>query len=282
MTADLHCHTTVSDGSDSPLFVMKLAQRMGLSTLAITDHDYYAGAYGADRMGQSCGIRVINGVECSCRDVVRGNKVHLLCYNPKYPEALEPVLQKARQARTEAVGEMIAKVSRRYPITEEMVMDGVGEGGCCFKQHIMLALMKAGYTREIFGPLFHELFSSRGGSCFVPIIHNDMMDTMRYLKESGGVIVLAHPSVYGSIASLGDLLEAGIHGVELHHPRNKPQDIALLQRTAAERGLLTTGGTDFHGCFSEADRLLPLGSYGADETEVAALLATSEALWHRN
>ena len=182
MTADLHCHTTVSDGSDSPRFVMQLAKRMGLSAVAITDHDYFAGTYSADRMGESIGVRVINGVECSCRDTVRGNKVHLLCYNPKYPDALEPVLQKARQARNEAVREMIARVSRLYPITEDAVMDGVGENGDCFKQHIMLALMKAGYAKEIFCPLFRQLFSAKGGSCFVPIAHNDMMDTVRYLK----------------------------------------------------------------------------------------------------
>ena len=279
MAADLHCHTTMSDGSDSPEFVVRLAKQTGLSALAITDHDYYAGSYRADLLGERHGVRVINGVECSCRDPQRGHKVHILCYNCKYPEALEPMLQKTAQARMEAARQMIAMTAALYPITEEMVMDGVGESGFCGKQHIMLALMKAGCVREMFGDLFHQLFDEKNGRCVVPIRHNDVFDTMKYLHESGGVIVMAHPSVYGSIASLADLIKAGLHGVEINHPRNKPEDIAVLRQAAAEHHLITTGGTDFHGYFVENRRFSPLGACTADDDQLQALLETSERLW---
>ncbi len=279
MSADLHCHTAMSDGSDSPEFVIRLAKEIGLQSLSITDHDCYSGSYGADRIGRKFGVQVINGVECSCRDVGRGHKVHILCYNCKYPDAIDYILQKANKARAEASREMISKVSKLYPITEEMVMDGVGSGGFCGKQHIMLALMKAGFAGEIFGPLFKELFSSNGGSCFVPINHNDVFETMDYLRQSGGVIVMAHPSVYGSIASLEDLIKAGIHGVEINHPRNKPQDIAVLRQAAEQHNLLVTGGTDFHGYFSEHDRLKVLGSYTTDDEQLEKLLEKSAELW---
>ena len=279
MAADLHCHTTMSDGSDTPEFVVHLAKTRGLSALAITDHDYYAGSYHADELGKPYGFRVINGVECSCRDVSRGHKVHILCYNCRHPDAVEHVLQKANRARADAARQMIAKVAKLYPITEEMVMDGVGEGRFCGKQHIMLALMKAGYASEMFGDLFRELFHSRTGRCCVPVLHNDMLDTMDCLRQSGGVIVMAHPSVYGSIASLEDLIKAGIHGVEISHPCNKPEDVAVLRQAAAAHGLLTTGGTDFHGYFAERSRLLPLGSYTATDDELNCLLERSAQLW---
>ena len=281
MAADLHCHTTMSDGSDTPEFVVRLAKNIGLSALAITDHDCYGGSFGAARLGEKIGIRVIEGVECSCRDVGRGHKVHILCYNCRYPEAIEAVLQKANQARAKAAAEMIHKVSKLYPITEEMVMDGAGQGGFIGKQHIMLALMKAGCADEMFGDLFKALFSAKHGSCFVPIQHNDMLETVDVLHQSGGVIVLAHPSVYGSIASLEDLIKVGIHGVEINHPRNKPQDIAVLQEAVNRHGLLVTGGTDFHGYFAERNRFSPLGQYTASDEQLERLLEKSAALWQR-
>lgn len=281
MAADLHCHTTMSDGSDSPEFVMRLAKNVGLSALAITDHDYYAGSYGADRLGEKLGIRVINGVECSCRDVGRGHKVHILCYNCQYPDAIEYLLQKTHQARAKAAAEMIAKVSKLYPITEEMVMEDIGGAGFCGKQHIMLALMKAGYTTEIFGSLFKELFSAKNGSCSVPIKYNDVLETIDVLQQSGGVIVMAHPSVYGSIASLEDLIKAGIHGVEINHPSNKPQDIAILREAAAQHGLLVTGGTDFHGYFAQPRRLSVLGTYTTSDEQLERLWEKSAELWQK-
>lgn len=278
MPADLHCHTTMSDGSCSPEFAIELAKNSGLSALALTDHDYYPADLDADLLSEKHSIRVIKGVECSCSDTARGHKVHVLCYNCKYPETLTEILKKCNQARTDAVLQMIKKVAAMYPITEEMVMDGVSSSGFCGKQHIMLALMKAGYTNEMFGPLFKQLFSSKTGSCFVPIKHPDVFEAMKYLRESGGVIVMAHPSVYGSIASMEDLIKAGIHGIELNHPRNKPEDMKIISQAAEAHGLLLTGGTDFHGYFTHISRVRPLGSYTASDEQLNALLEKSAQL----
>lgn len=278
MSADLHCHTTMSDGSTSPEFAVLLAKNSGLSALALTDHDYYPLDFDADGLSEKHSIRVIKGVECSCSDTARGHKVHILCYNCKYPEALSEILKKCNQARTDAVLQMIKKVAEIYPITEEMVMEGVSSSGFCGKQHIMLALMKAGCTNEMFGSLFKQLFSSKTGSCFVPIKHPDVFEAMKYLRESGGVIVMAHPSVYGSIASMEDLIKAGIHGIELNHPRNNPEDRKIIARAAEENNLLLTGGTDFHGYFTHISRVRPLGSYTASDEQLNALLEKSEQL----
>lgn len=282
MSADLHCHTIMSDGSDSADFVVRLAKNIGLSALALTDHDYYSGKYGADCLGQKYGVRVINGAECSCCDTSRGHKVHLLCYNCKYPEALDEIFFKANRARTEAAMKMTKKVSTLYPITEEMVMDCVGESGFCGKQHIMLALMKAGYTGDMFGDLFRNLFDSKTGSCYVPINHTDMFEVINCLRESGGVIVMAHPSVYGSIASLEDLIKAGIHGIEFYHPRNKPDDKKIIMQVAEQNGLLLTGGTDFHGYFTPSSSVNPLGTCTSSDEQLNDLLQKSEQLWCMN
>lgn len=282
MSADLHCHTVYSDGSDSVDFVIQLGKNVGLSAMAITDHDNYSGSHNAAALGEKYGITVINGVECSCGDKFRGHKVHILCYNCKYPEAIRELLQKATRQRDIAVRQMIRNVSRLYPITEEMVMDGLGPTGFCGKQHIMLALMKAGYTDEIFGSLFQQLFNEKFGSCFVPIEYTDIHEAMNYLLQSGGVIVMAHPSVYGSIASLEDLIKAGIHGIELNHPRNKSEHRPIIEQAAKEYGLLVTGGTDFHGCYAEKKSIHPLGSFTVSDEQFARLLEKSAQLWSVN
>lgn len=269
MSADMHCHTTRSDGSDSPEFVIRLAKQMGLSALAITDHDSYAADYDAEGLGKSLGMRVINGVECSTFDFARQHKVHILCYNIKHPDAVEELLRRVTKNRADATLAMLEKVARLYPITEEMVREGVSDSGYLGKQHIVLALMKAGYTNEMYGELYQRLFNRRTGLCSLPVKQVDSLEAMGYLRESGGVIVMAHPSVYKSITTMGDLIRAGIHGIELYHPRNTAEDMATIRQAAADHGLLLTGGTDFHGYFSEEVQRHPLGSYTASDEMLA-------------
>ena len=278
MPADMHCHTTRSDGSDSPEYVIRLARQMGLSALAITDHDYYAADYDAEGLGRSLGMRAINGVECSTFDFSRGHKVHILCYNIKHPDAVEGLLARITRNRTEAALAMLKKVSKLYPITEEMVMEGVSESGFIGKQQIILALMKAGYTNEMYGELYHKLFNRRTGSCAMPVNQVDSLEAMSYLRESGGVIVMAHPSVYNSITTMGDLIRAGIHGIELYHPRNTAEHMAIIREAAAGSGLLLTGGTDFHGYFSEEVQRRPLGSFTATDEMLARFDELSDKL----
>ena len=104
MPADLHCHTNRSDGSDSPEYVIRFARQLGLSALAITDHDYYAARYDAEGLGKSLGLRVINGVECSTFDKARGHKVHILCYNIKHYDAVSELL-------TRGAGKLVVMLS---------------------------------------------------------------------------------------------------------------------------------------------------------------------------
>ena len=265
----MHCHTTRSDGSDSPEYVIRFAKQLGLSALAITDHDSYAGDYDAEGLGRSLGMRVINGVECSTYDHTRGHKVHILCYNIKHRDAVDELFSRVTKNRADATLAMLEKVAKLYPITEEMVREGVSDSGYMGKQHICLALMKAGYTTEMYGSLYQKLFNRRTGCCYVPVNQVDSLDAMRYLRESGGVIVMAHPSVYNSITTMSDLIRAGIHGIELYHPRNTQEHMAIIRQSAADHGLLLTGGTDFHGYFTEEIQRHPLGAFTTTDEMLA-------------
>ena len=269
LAADMHCHTNRSDGSDSPEYVIRLAKQLGLSALAITDHDTYAADCDAEGLGKKLGMRVINGVECSTYDHSRGLKVHILCYNIKHRDAVDELLNRITRNRAEATLIMLEKVSKLYPITEEMVKESMSDSGYLGKQHIALALMKAGYTNEMYGDLYRKLFNMRTGSCYVPVNQVDSLEAMNYLRESGGVIVMAHPSVYNSITTMSDLIRAGIHGIEVNHPRNTQEHKTIIRQAAADRGLILTGGTDFHGYFAEEIQRHPLGSFTATDEMLA-------------
>ena len=258
MIGDLHCHTRFSDGSLGVDELIFYAKRAGLDFVALTDHDTMAGVNRAEQLGKRHGIGVISGVEMSCWDEKTGRKVHLLCYLPKYPNRLEGQLKRTLESRDQAVRRSLQKVMRYYPITEEHVLQFAKGSACLYGVHIMCALIDLGYTDSLYGQLFQELLGPNG-SCYESHAYGDVWETAKLIRSAGGVCVLAHPSVYDSIDLMWDLAKAGlIDGVERFHPRVNPQDAAQIEQAAQEYGLLQTGGTDFHGGYTNHPN--PLGS----------------------
>ena len=113
MTGDLHCHTTLSDGSLGIEETIVQAKRMGLDFLAITDHDTLSSSSRAKILGERYGVQVIPAVELSAWDKKRNSKVHILCYAPQKPDRLEGLCMKSCQIRTECAKDMIKKVLDR-------------------------------------------------------------------------------------------------------------------------------------------------------------------------
>ena len=274
MPADLHCHTRISDGSTSLDDLILLAKRRNMTTISVTDHDTLAGVTRAKVIGGRYGIDVIPGAEFSCYDKASGNKVHLLAYLFDYPDRLEGLCKRTGEARKKASMQCLSKVMRFYPITSEMVARAATGSTNIFKQHIMHALMHCGYACTTYGELFDKLFDSRNGSCIVHPEYPDVYEVLELLKSSGAVTVLAHPSEYDNMGLLPSLIDAGLDGVEVWHPRNTEEDKVELLRIAAEHDLVTTGGSDFHGMYSHSPN--PLGSYTTPDDSLAALLARKD------
>lgn len=105
MTGDLHCHTTLSDGSLGIEEVIVQAKRMGLDFLAITDHDTLSSSNRAQILGERYGVKVIPAVELSAWDKKRNSKVHILCYAPQKPDRLEGLCLKSCQIRKDCAKE---------------------------------------------------------------------------------------------------------------------------------------------------------------------------------
>ncbi len=275
MAGDLHCHTKISDGSLGIEDLISIAKRKGLSTISVTDHDTTAAATRAVILGKRLGVQVLHGVELSTMDHARGRKAHLLCYLCDSPDRLEGLCRRIGEGRRAAGMEMVRKVMRYYPITPELVVKCATGSTNIFKQHIMHALLDAGYTDSLYGELFHKLFG-KDGSAVVPIEYPDTRDVLTAIHEAGGIAVLAHPHVYQSEELLTELVSLGLDGVEVWHPNHSEEQKQALLDLATQHSLLTTGGSDFHGMYSRTAR--PLGSTSVSDDCVDALLRYKQQL----
>lgn len=272
MKGDLHCHTKLSDGSESVEEVILMAKKMGLDTLAITDHDTIASFAYSKELGEKHGITVIPGVELSCIDNQRGRKVHMLCYLPEYPERLEEHCVRTCKARAEVGLKMAEAVTKYYPITVEDVVVHARESTSVYKQHIMHALMSHGYTTHIFSEIFYDLFHSKTGKVYANVPYPDVYDMLALIREAGGIAVLAHPYEYNSVDLLKELAEAkAIDGVEVYHSRCPKEKEGALIEIAQKHHLIMTGGSDFHGFY--ASRPSPIGNRYTAEESLKALFA---------
>ncbi len=270
MICDLHCHSKISDGSMGIEEILALAKRRGVAAISITDHDAVVGSTRACIIGKRLGIEVIHGVEMSAYDYTRKRKVHILGYLCDCPDRLEGACLQINNARRVAANEMTRKVLRYYPIVPDTIIRHAAGSTNVFKQHIMHALVEAGYADEIFGDVFHKLFSSNGGCAFVPVQYPDVREIIHLIHSAGGVAIMAHPYVYDSVDLMHELATEGmLDGIEVWHPSNDEERINSLKSFAEENGLLMTGGTDFHGMYT--DPLRPLGSCGAPADTVQKL-----------
>ena len=146
MKADLHCHTTISDGSLGISDVIRQADRNDVRCLAITDHDSLASLSRSAVLGKRYNVNVIPAVEFSAFDSERKKKVHILCYMPAKPDRLEGLCLRTSTGRMELGKRMAVKVLDKYPITLESILRYSAGSKAIYKCHIMHALMDYGYT----------------------------------------------------------------------------------------------------------------------------------------
>lgn len=275
MSSDLHCHTKISDGSLGIEELIGIAKRRGLTSISVTDHDTTAGATRAVVVGKRQGLRVIHGIELSTTDHERNNsRAHLLCYLCDFPDRLEGLCRRIGENRRAAGMEMVRKVMRYYPITPELVVKCASGSTNIYKQHIMHALIDAGYADSIYGDVYDKLFAHTGGCARVDIEYPDTREVLSAIHEAGGIAVLAHPPVYRNEALLEELVSLGLDGVEVWHPYHSEEQTAQLSQFAKDHALLTTGGSDFHGMYAHTTR--PIGSINIPDECVDALVAYKE------
>ncbi|GAA1352516.1 PHP domain-containing protein [Falsarthrobacter nasiphocae] len=250
MTIDLHTHSAFSDGTQWPEELLEEAAGAGVTTLALTDHDTFAGWGRAMAAGERVGVRVIRGVEVSCRSA-EGISVHMLGYLPD-PEnaALAGILGGSRAARDTRARRMVELIGEDYPLTWADVEAVAGEGATIGRPHIADALIARGLvaSRE---QAFAGILAG-GSPYFLPHPAPEPCEAIRAIRAAGGVPVFAHPRarLRGRVlpdSALGPMVDAGLAGLEADHRDNPPHEREQLRRIAEDLGLLVTGSSDFHG-----------------------------------
>lgn len=255
LKADLHVHSCYSDGSQSFQEILGKAAGLGLTHISFCDHDCTLHTVEALKWSTGFDIKVIPGVEISAFDRVTGRKVHILGYDYSKNKAIEelcaPIL-KRRHANCLKQIEILGGLG--YRILPEQVLP-YAAGGTIYKQHILKYLHDSGQSSLLFGDVYAAVFKN-GGPCDFDIQYVDAADAVRAIREDGGRAVLAHPGQQENFDLVAGLREAGLSGIEIHHPANTPRHRDEILELAKRYGLFCTGGSDFHGLYEAVPRLM--------------------------
>ncbi|MBS4192566.1 PHP domain-containing protein [Bacillus sp. FJAT-49705] len=271
MKVELHCHTRISDGSSTFAEILELAVEQGVSHIAITNHDTTRDLKEMMEIGKEKQIEIIPGIEISGFDFKRNRRVHILGYfiEPDHASLLH-LCQPFSEKRSFASMEMVTRlIAAGYSITWERCK-AIAKGGTgVYKQHIMQALIEAGYTDSIYGDLYKKLFNRGGngeqpGIAFVPIEYVDAKLAVKAIIDAGGVPVLAHPGQYRNFEMIPELVELGLQGIEVWHPLHTKEDEGMAMQFAEHYHLIMTGGSDFHGAYGEKEVLIGSKSPGIE------------------
>lgn len=272
MAADLHCHTKLSDGSVGIEDLILMAQKSGIDTLAITDHDCLAGTVRGQVIGKRYGVTIIPGVEISAFDEIAGKKVHIISYLADAPDRLERICKKTSVARKRAGQIMMLKVAARFPISSEFIINHASGSTNLYKQHIMHSLMDAGYTSEIFGDLFYTLFDTGSeNNVLAPTKYPSVKEVIDEIHGAGGIAILSHPGKYGNQEELEEYLELGLDGVEVWSPFHDEELTQQLSTFCKKHKILQTGGSDFHGIYGR--HTVTVGSYATPQEHLDKLMS---------
>jgi 3',5'-nucleoside bisphosphate phosphatase len=256
LLADLHTHTTASDGTFAPAGLVAAARAAGIALLAVTDHDTLDGVAEAAEAGHRLGVEIVPGVELSVT-APDGQEVHLLALGVDPQHAgLRAHLAAFREARMARAMEMVTHLrALGVPVTDAGVRARAGQGVVA-RPHVAAEVVAVGGAASIFEAFDRYLGDGRPAAVRKPVF--EARTAVRLVHGAGGVAIVAHPGLLPSEAPLDALLRAGADGVEAVHPRHAWATERFLRQEAARLALVVTGGSDFH---REDDRAR-LGRFG--------------------
>jgi predicted metal-dependent phosphoesterase TrpH len=246
---DLHTHSSVSDGTETPTELVEAAIEAGLSTVALTDHDSTAGWNEAFAAASGTGLTIIPGMELSTNHGPAS--VHMLAYlfNALDGGIIAETAQ-IRDGRLHRAERIVEKISADYDITWDDVLAESSDGSTLGRPHIADALVRKGIV-ETRSAAFQTILHWRGGY-YEKYYAPSPLKGVRMIVQAGGVPVLAHPATYGRYrpmedAFIGQLADEGLFGLEVGHRDNTDEGKERLLVLAKRFGLEITGSSDYHG-----------------------------------
>ncbi|MEG1148456.1 MAG: PHP domain-containing protein [Niameybacter sp.] len=246
---DLHVHSNKSDGTLSPSELAIKAHEVGLSAIALTDHDTVVGVHECQQVGAPLGLEVIPGIELSTD--YHGKEIHILglnldLNNPILHETLKTFI-KAREKRNQEMLEKLQALG--FDLTE----DDLGphdQLAVIARPHFARAMMNKGYAQtmdEVF-----EKYITPGKPAYVQKAAPTFQTCIDLIHEVGGKAILAHPYIYkfvnhNPLPLLDELRYNGLDGVEVIYPKHYDPEVHRLTQYCTSHNLIITGGSDFHG-----------------------------------
>ncbi|MGN0135103.1 PHP domain-containing protein [Anaerotignum sp.] len=249
---DLHTHSTYSDGTYTPAKLVELAKKIGLSALALTDHDTIDGLEEFQAAGKALGMETIPGIEFAALwEHHHRPEIHIvglgLC--PSHPVLWERMkdIRQSRDIRNKKMCEKLSSIG--LPITLEEVSANAG-GEIITRAHFANVLLQKGYIKKK-----EDAFARYISPGMPGYVEREFLSPalcIRTIKEAGGAAVLAHPTLYGldleQLAELcRELIPYGLDGIECQYSTYSPAETKAITALAEHMGLLPSGGSDFHG-----------------------------------
>ena len=246
---DLHAHSSVSDGTETPTQLIRAAVQAGLGTIALTDHDSTAGWQEARGAAAGTGLTVIPGMELSTN--WGPASVHMLAYlfDPLNGDIVTETAR-IRDGRLHRAESIVNRIAADYELTWDDVLAQSIDGGTIGRPHIADALVARGHVANR-SAAFESILHWRSGY-YEKYYAPSPLRGVEMVVAAGGVPVLAHPATHGRERmidedSLATLVDAGLFGLEVHHRDNTPDGKERLFELAARFDLAVTGSSDYHG-----------------------------------
>jgi predicted metal-dependent phosphoesterase TrpH len=262
MMYDLHIHSTASDGLLTPAEIISAAVEIGLTGLAITDHDTVGGIEEAYDFidAHSIPLHLIPGIEMNAE--IDENEVHILGYFIDYHSSrLLNKLKEIKEARWERAQKMVYKLkSMGLAISLEHV-ERLARGDLIGRPHIAQALTEKGYVFSIKEAF--KKYIGKGRPAYIPRYKFMPQEAIQLIREAGGIPILAHPGLLSDKKLVCEVIDMGVVGLEVYYPEHTFQQVNDFLRLCQELNLLVTGGSDFHGTGSDESRGR-LGCAGVD------------------
>lgn len=250
MTADLHIHTTASDGLFTPASAAQAAKAAGLSAAAVTDHDTTFNCAEFAARARAYGIKPVTGVEFSAYD---GDvKVHMLGYgfNPAN-HALEQFCSMLCEGSFKRLSDIIIKLNKAgVRLTEEEALARRAcDGSPVHAMHICRAAAEKGYAKSPFA--FYEKYLMPGAAAYSGLCRPSPEEAIKAVNGAGGIAVLAHPGRIPLkkaelLKLISRLAGAGLGGIEAVYSTHTAEETEYFKEIAANFGLYVTGGSDAH------------------------------------
>jgi predicted metal-dependent phosphoesterase TrpH len=266
MKADLHVHSTASDGTLSPTELVTLALERGVDVLAIADHDSVSGLSEAVSACENTPLTLIPAVELSATK--DDYDVHILAYHvDPSSQAMLKELGELRLDRERRARLIVAALNEDgIPVSMEDVLD-LSSGGAVGRSHIARALVGIGYSDSV-RSAFDRLIG-RDRKYYRAKHARTPNEVVAFIRRLGAVPVVAHPGVTLADELIPGMVASGLLGIEAYHADHTDEQRVHYARLAADLGLITTGGTDYHGPQAHNPEL---GSVDVPEESVRALL----------